>query len=335
MGALKHVVVAAILVAVPSMAQADPVKIRLSYIVPVSNWATMLPEKADLAKHLNKSYTYEAVHFQGTPELVQAQAINELEIGDHGYSSFAYGILNAGLDYRIIADEIQDGVPGYYSNEYLVRNDSGIKTVEDLKGKTLAVNVKGSGIDIPLRNLLHLHHMSDKDVNFIEAPIPAMGAMLQEKKIDLGSVPLPFTSSPTLQAFTHPLALQRDGGGITELAIWVARASFIAKHRAALVDFLEDALRIERWYMDPANHAAAVAIAAKVGKVSPSQYQSWLFEKKGQDGDYYRDPNGIPNLDAVQANINLAHDLGFIKGTVDVKKYTDLSLIKEAAARLK
>ena len=146
MRAIKHIIIAIILFCGASVANADPVLIRLSYIVPVSNWATLLMEKSDIAKHWNKSYKLEIIHFQGTPELVQAQAINELEIGNHGYSSFAYGILNAGLDYRIIADEIQDGAPGYYSNEYLVRNDSGIKTVEDLKGKILAVNLKDSGI---------------------------------------------------------------------------------------------------------------------------------------------------------------------------------------------
>lgn len=330
----KYMLIAAILVGMTSVVRADPVLIRLSYIVPVSNWATMLPEKKDLAKYWGKTYKFEAVHFQGTPELVQAQAINELEIGDHGYSSFAYGVLNAGLDYRIIADEIQDGAPGYFSNEYLVRNNSGIKTIEDLKGKTLAVNIKGSAIDIPLRNLLLMHHVALNEVHFIEAPIPAMPAMLKEKKIDLASLPLPFTSSPTVQAFSHPIALTRDGAGVTALAFWVVREGFIKAHRAALVDFLEDALRIERWYMNPANHDAAVKIAAKVGHVPTSQYQNWLFEKKGQQGDYYRDPNGLPNLKAIQSNIDLAYKLGFLKGTFDVRKYADLSLIKEAAARL-
>jgi sulfonate transport system substrate-binding protein len=335
MRAIKHIIIAIILFCGASVANADPVLIRLSYIVPVSNWATLLMEKSDIAKHWNKSYKLEIIHFQGTPELVQAQAINELEIGNHGYSSFAYGILNAGLDYRIIADEIQDGAPGYYSNEYLVRNDSGIKTVEDLKGKILAVNLKGSGIDIPMRAMLRRHHLGENDVHIIEAPIPALPAMLDEKKIDMAALPLPFTPDPKLQAMSHPLFLQRDGaGGISQLAFWAVRQSFIDKNRAALVDFLEDVLRIERWYIDPANHKEAVAIAARVSKAPTALYDKWLFIKNGQDGDYYRDPNGIPNLDAIQKNIDMQRDLGFAKSSLDVKKYVDLSLIKEAAARL-
>jgi hypothetical protein len=45
--------------------------------------------------------------------------------------------------------------------------------------------------------------------------------------------------------------------------------------------------------------------------------------------------DGLPDLDALQSNINALHDLGMIKGDVDVKEYVDLSFIKEAAKRLK
>ena len=34
-------------------------------------------------------------------------------------------------------------------------------------------------------------------------------------------------------------------------------------------------------------------------------------------------------------NINTTHELGFIKAPLDVKKYSDLSLVQEAAKRLK
>ena len=42
-------------------ARAEPLKIRLSYIVPVSNWATMLVKKPDLAKHLGNAETNERI----------------------------------------------------------------------------------------------------------------------------------------------------------------------------------------------------------------------------------------------------------------------------------
>jgi NitT/TauT family transport system substrate-binding protein len=42
----------------------------------------------------------------------------------------------------------------------------------------------------------------------------------------------------------------------------------------------------------------------------------------------------VPNLDALQKNIDMTKELGFIKSSFDVKKYSDLSIIEEAAKRL-
>ena len=318
-------------------AKADPVKIRLSYIVPVSNWATILFAKPELAKHLGKSYTFEPVHFQSTPTLIQALAANEIEIANLGFTSLPLAITNAKMnDLRIIADELQDGVPGYYSNEYMVLKDSPIKKVEDLKGKVVATNGYGSGTDIPLRIMLAKHGLSDKkDVTFIEAPIPTMGAMLNEHKVDLIAWVLPFTANPKAHQDARTLFTEGDAVGINQLGMWVAKSEFIQKNRAALVDFMEDALRAERWYFDPANHAEAVKIAVAVTKIPAPVWDSWLFKKDGMHGDYYRNPNGIPDVPALQKTIDEQVKYGYLKQGVEVKKYTDFSLVEAAAKRLK
>ena len=79
-----------------------------------------------------------------------------------------------------------------------------------------------------------------------------------------------------------------------------------------------------------ANHNAAAEIASKVTK-QPAERFGWLFTK----ADYYRDPGMLPNLEALQRNLDMTADLGFVKGKVDLAQHTDLSLVKEAVARLK
>ena len=111
---------------------------------------------------------------------------------------------------------------------------------------------------------------------------------------------------------------------------WTARQSWIDKNRAALIDYMEDMLRIERWYLDPKNHDEATQIASRLLKV-PADRLGWLYTKK----DYYRDPDMMPDLVALQKNVDVAVDLGIFKSSVDVKKHSDLSLIQEAAKRLK
>ncbi len=332
-------IVAGMILAAASTAstQAEPVKIRLSYIVPVSNWATMLFQKPELAHHLGKSYTFEAVHFSGTPELITALNVGEIEIANLGFTTLPIAINNAGMrDLRIISDELQDGVPGYYSNEFMVRKDGPIKTFEDLRGKIVASNAFGSGTDVPLRIILAKHNLQDKrDLTIIEVPIPAMPATLSEGKVDLIVLPLPFTANPTVRAATRTLATVGDAVGINQLGMWVVRQSFIDKNRAALADFMEDALRQERWYFDPANHAEAVKIAAAVTKSPPERWDSWLFRKDGQNGDYYRNSDGRIDLNALQKVIDLQVQYGFLKQSIDVKQYTDFSLVDEAVKRLK
>jgi NitT/TauT family transport system substrate-binding protein len=330
---LIPLILATSILAGASVAQsAEPVKIRLSYVVPVSNWAPMLEAKKDLAKHWGKSYVMETIRFNGTPPMITALATKDVEIGDLAYSTLGLAIQNAGIsDLRVIADEFQDGAPGYYSNQFFVRKDSGINKIEDLKGKVLATNAIGSGIDIAMMAALKKHGLLDKrDYTVIEAPFPTMAAMLTQKKADLVSAVLPFSFSPEFAQNGKVLFDQTAGLGRSQFVMWVVRQSFIDKHRAALVDFMEDMIRIERWYLNPENHAAVAKIASGFLKVPPERF-GWLFTKQ----DYYRDPNGRPDLEALQNNVDTCAEFGFFKSSFDVKKYSDLSIVDEAARRLK
>jgi NitT/TauT family transport system substrate-binding protein len=157
-----------------------------------------------------------------------------------------------------------------------------------------------------------------------------MRAMLAEKKVDLIPGVLPFSLDPELQKIARPLFKQSDAIGVTDMLVWVTPKAFIDKNRGAMVDFMEDTLRIVQWYLDPKNQKEAAQIAAKITKRPPEAF-TWLFTK----ADYYRNPLMIPDLDALQRNVDMTKDLGFVKGDIDVKKYTDLSIVEEAQKRIK
>jgi len=317
---------------VASAAQAEPVKIRMAWVAPVSNWGSVVLEKKDLARHLGKSYTLEAIRFAGTPPMITAIANGELEVSNIAYSTFPLAVENAGMtDLRIIADEFQDGVEGYATNTFNVLTDGPIKKVEDLKGQVIATNAVGSAVDIASRAMLHKHGLEDKrDYTTVEAPFPTMKAMLKEKKVALVPSILPFQFDPEMKKISRPLFSSRDAIGVSQFIVWTARKSFIDKNRAAMVDFMEDMMRIQHWFLDPKNHAEVEKIASKITKLPPERF-FWSFTKQ----DYHHSLDMLPDLDALQRNINLTHELGFIKSPLDVKKYADLSLAKEAAARLR
>ena len=311
---------------------AEPYHLRIGWVVAGADVATLMFEKPELAPHAGKSYVPELIHFQGTATEMQALATDQLDVAALAYSTFALGVVNAGMqDLRIIADVFQDGVPGYHTNTFLVRNDSPIHTVDDLKGKVLATNQNGSAVDMAVRAMLAKHHLQDKrDVTIIEVRFPDMAAMLKEGKVDFITAVAPFGFDPALRAATRTLFTQADAIGRSQMIVHVAREGFLKAHRAAVLDFMQDYLHALRFFLDPANHAETVAILAKATKRKPEFFDSWAFTKQ----DYYRDAAALPDLDALQKNVDLQKELGFLRQTVDVKKYADLSIVKEAAQRL-
>ena len=114
---------------------AEPVKIRIAWIAAPANLAPILFAKEGIARHLGESYVLEPIRFGGSPQMIAAIAVGELDIALLAYSSFALAIENAKMDdLRVIADDFQGNVPGYFADHYLVLKDSPIKTIDDLKG---------------------------------------------------------------------------------------------------------------------------------------------------------------------------------------------------------
>jgi hypothetical protein len=79
-----------------------------------------------------------------------------------------------------------------------------------------------------------------------------------------------------------------------------------------------------------ANHDEVMQIASRITKQPPERF-SWAFTKQ----DFYRDPNMLPDLAALQPNVNMTRELGFVKIEIDMRKFSDLSFVQEAAQRLK
>jgi NitT/TauT family transport system substrate-binding protein len=258
-------------------------------------------------------------------------ATGDLDIAALAFSSFGLAIQNAHMDdLRVIGDLYQDGVDGYYANEYFVRADSPIARIEDLKGKVLATNGLGGAVDMALRKILRDHGREEKrDYQIVEVQFPNMAAALEEKKVDLAVMVLPFSLIAKEGGKVRPLFTMKDAMGETQTTLMAARQPFIEAHRAALVDFFEDWQRALHWYMDPVNRDEAIKIIADFSKEPPSAYAPWLFTKK----DYYRNPDVVPNVKALQSNLDLQRKLGLLNIAIDVEKYADLSLVHEAAKR--
>ncbi len=313
-------------------AENAPILVRLGWSVMPGELAPVIFTKRELATHKDKSYAFEAVRISNSPQMITALAAGEIDIAALAFSSFPLAVQNAGMtDLRVIADESQDGVPGYYTDEFKVRNDSGITKVEDLKQKVLASTGFGAASDIALRAMLVKHKLDPtKDVTIVQIAYPNMKAVLNEHKAELIAAIPPYAFDVELKSFAHTLFTGREAMGQTQKIFWVARSGYLDKNRAALVDFVEDFMRAQRWFMNPSNRADALQIVSSFTKQPPEFYAGYVWT----NSDYYRDPRGLPNLEALQHSIDVQVELGILKAKLDVKALSDLSIVTEAADRL-
>jgi len=316
------------------LARADePLKLRVGWAVVPAQLTSVLFQKPELLKHYGKSYTVEAIHFRGSTPQITGLAAGELDLAALAFSSFALAIQNAHMDdIRAVSDLYQDAIPGYYTNQMMVRPDGEIKKVEDLKGKIVATNAIGGALDIAAQVYMHRHGLEPKrDYQIIEIEFPNMIAALEQKKVDMMEIGTPYSVAADKAGKAKHLFDVGEAIGPTQLTLWAARAPFIAAHRAVLVDFFEDVETMLHWYLDPKNRDEGIRIVSAFTKQPVAEFSDWLFTKN----DFYRDPNARPNLAALQSNIKSQKEVGLLNIDIDVAKYADLSLVDEAAKRLR
>ena len=324
---------AALAVIAASGAQAEPWKMRVGWVTTPGHMQPIIDalqkKHPELFHHFGQSYIAQGVRFQGTTPQIQALAINELEVAAFGPEALALAVKNARLDVRAIADVFQDGVPGYGSITYVVRADSPIKKVEDLRGKNLATNAIGSFGDSAMRIMLRQHGLTDRDFTSVETNFANMPAMLDDGKVDFINL-VPQYQYMLRQGKYRTLFTAADGEGRIQAVLWAMRADQIAAHRAALVDFLEDHVRAVQWLLAPAHHQEAVEIAVEVTHAKPETLD-FMYTK----GDSYHAPDGRPDIAATQHALDVEMKYGIIKESMTVAPtYVDLSPIDEANKRL-
>jgi sulfonate transport system substrate-binding protein len=328
------VIAVAIGLALSGPASAEPFTIRVGWVQTPGHLAPLIEALAnrhpEVFEHLGQSYVMQAVRFNGTTPQIQAQAINELEVASQSSSALALAIVNARLEERVVADVLQDGHAGYFSQYYVVRAESPITKVEDVKGHRVATNAIGSASDTAMRTMFRKHGIKDGDFTTVETNFANMQAMLEGGKVDMIGILPQFARAIVGNGQYRVLFRAVDAVGPTQAVMWSIRADTIAAHRPALVDFFEDHIRAVRWFLDPNNREDALTIAADVTKL-PRENLDYAFTDK----DFYRSPDARPEIAPVQKEIDESVELGVLPKRVEISpKYVDLSLIEEAKKRI-
>ena len=282
-------------------------KIRAGWVVAPASLIPVLFAKPGLARHQGKSYVLEPVYFSASPAQITAMSVGELEIAALGFSSFPFAVQNAGLtDLRIIADEIQDGGKDNFSTHYMVKKDSGIATVADLKGKVLATNGVGTGVHMAMRAMLQRSGLQDKrDYTRDRGAVPDHeGGAATARPTDRVDHAVRVRSSCRPR---RACCSQRDAMGTSGCRSGPrARASSAEPrgHGRSAGGFAARRALVPR----SRQPGGGDRHPCPVPQATAGTVRGWIFTRN----DFYRDPNGLVNLDALQSNIDLMRQLGII-----------------------
>ncbi len=321
------VVVAGLMVwSVAAFAQ-QPQKIRIAWSQTPGHLAPLIFSGKNGLVHYGKSYTVDLIRMQGTGPMVTAIAGGEIEMGAMATTAIYLFINNAKIDARIVADVIQDR-DGWWSSPFMVRNDSGINKVEDLKGKRIGTATIGASSDTAMRAMLRRHGLKDTDFNTIEIQFGNIPAMLMAGKIDMGII-LPQFQRMVDHTQVKPLFSMAQAVGNQQTVSMIMRKDVIDKNRTVLIDVFEDYIRGTRWFLDPANREAAIKVAMDFTKQPRESLEYFLTRK-----DYYRDPDARTYIEGAQRAMDVSVETGVFPIKFDVKPYIDTSLIDDAKTRI-
>jgi NitT/TauT family transport system substrate-binding protein len=319
-----------------STLMAEPLRLRIDWSVIPGQFAPLIPTVPNYApnvyRHYGKSYVVEPIRLQGGGATLTALAADQIEVaGALSPQALVLGVVEAKLNMRVIGQVITTELPGYQATRFWVRKQD-IKSIADLRGKVIAVNARGANVDSAAHIVMARAGMQEpKDYQIVEVRFPAMIPTLESRKADAVPLVPPFDRMAMRNPELAPLFSVGDAFGPVETLMFGAKAEFVAKNRAALVDFLEDNIRMRRWMTDPNTRMQAVKQLSDTTKIPASEYADWVYTHD----DYYYHPQALVNAERLQGNIGTLKEVGVVPAAIDAKPYIDMTLAEEAAARIK
>jgi taurine transport system substrate-binding protein len=209
-------------------ALADPAALRLGYQTGDINTQTMY---ADAKKLFDKAgLKVELIAFPAGPAMLPAFAAGQLDVGWMGEFPIVTGYANGMPIEMILVDRINT------TNVRLVANPaSGINSLQDLKGKKIAVSI-GSTSHQHIMRALKIAGLKQEDVTLVNLQPGNMPAAYEAGQVDAA-----FTWEPNISTIERAggkvIATTKSLGDITGVMLG-ARSEFTREHPEVIQKFL-------------------------------------------------------------------------------------------------
>jgi ABC-type nitrate/sulfonate/bicarbonate transport system substrate-binding protein len=304
----------------------EPVKIRMGWGIPAEEIKYVMMEHPEVAEHLGSAYEIEWQQFSGTALGVQGLAAGTLDCATVGGLSVANGI-DRGADIVILGEFIEERSPNM-STAWMVRKDSGIDSIDDLRGKRVATNAVGGSTDYLQDFYIEQQGglEAGRDYEKVEVPFGQMQETLLSGRVDLGLFPQPFYGAVNATGEVKPLFRVNDQIEPFVQLLNGCRRDFVEQNSDAIRRFQEDWTRIANWMAEPANRDEVVQASAASTKIPADVLDRFLLTKQ----DYFRPPGGAVSLGALQDEWDFFRERGGIERDLDVRDHVIEELLPPA-----
>jgi ABC-type nitrate/sulfonate/bicarbonate transport system substrate-binding protein len=303
--------------AVPSHAQQT---IRVGWTIPAEESKYWMMKRPAEFPDIGKTYNIEWTQFQGTAPMTQALAAGALDCATQAPLALANGVKGGNLKAYIVAQHVFEK-PGGFSVYWAVKDDSSIKTIADLKGKTVGINVIGGGTQGPLYMLLKQAGLDPaKDIKLVEVGFAVAEDALRQGRIDAVNMNQPFAARAEAK------------GGIRKLfSLSEAMPNIVHILEACRADFLDKNPDVAKAYVRDitlgmkkalANRDETLKVVSEVMKAPVPVIDTYLLK----DNDFGRDPGAAPNFPAIQKMLDIYAETGMLP-KMDVAQFKHPSIV--------
>lgn len=300
--------------ALPALAQSIPT-VRVGWTIPAEEAKYWLMRRPQEFPNLGKTYKIEFIQFQGTAPMVQAMAAGALDCSTQAPLSLAQGAVESDLNAYIVAQHAGEK-PGSFSVYWAVKAESPIKTVADMKGKTVGINVYGSGVYYPMALLLRKNGLDpEKDIKLVETGFPPSEDAIRSGRVDVGVMIQPFAARAEAKGGLRKLFALSDIQQNIVHIIEVCKKEFVDKNPEAAKSYVRDLTAGMKKAL--ANRNETLQVVSEVTKAPVAGLETYLLKPV----DFAREPGARPNFAGIQAMFDLYRQAGLLKKPLDVKQF--------------
>ncbi len=205
-----------------------------------------------------------------------------------------------------------------------------VKTIEALRGKTVAVDAKLTGFAFVLYHIAALHGLKPGDYNVLSVGSSQKRfEALSQGQAQAAMLFKPVADQLAAKGFNETLAVSSVMPHY-QAAVALARRSWATTHRADLVRFIRAYIAVTRWFLDPNNKGAVIGImvAHTPGMTPQAAAGSYAVAASAASAT---GPIGVIDTKGVTAAVKLRQEYGEPKKKMgDPKQFYDLSYDKAA-----